>query len=532
MLNICAFSKSLIVKDSISGTSQLNALKLNWHLTKEKSENSPIGINAITPETLGLHGEVIIAVIDTGININSPNLQGQIWINKNEIPNNGLDDDSNGYIDDIVGWNFLGSKDGSTSYTIKNNKFIKAKKGKASKQVFNDTLEITRSLQKLIKLENFDFEYTELFDKIYKKRNRAKKLKEVYSRDITIFKSAAMALNMTTPLKKIRLEQLINIIPKDLQQEKAKALLQDFLLSNKDFEYLQNQQREFFIQENFHYNYELNQRENIVKDNSDDIHQKEYGNNNVATLNSDHGTKVSHLISAKPTEHKQIMGVGTNIIKIMALRAIPNGDERDKDIVNAIKYAVDNGAKVINMSFGKYSSPNSLEVTQALEYARRNEVIVVIAAGNDYTDITQKRSYPFPYIHNQKLDNSLIVGSSSPYLGVNIVSSFTNYGSPVDILAPGEKIYTLSSTGKIEATNGSSLAAPQVSAVAALVSLANPDLRVNQITELIKTNGTDLSRREIYLPNLGTVPIETVFSNPSILNMGKVFSNDIFHKRD
>ncbi len=520
------FAKTQIVRENHLLFRLIGNLPNDWFLNDPQDNRHLMGVNYFLPNHLSPQQKTIIAVIDSGIDINHESLKESIWVNQNEIPNNGIDDDKNGYIDDIVGWNFLGSNEGSITYEIKNDKFIKAKNEKFDQQITYDSLEITRRLKKLLRERPESSETIELKKIIDIKQKRAKKLKEEYTQDLIIFEKAFNVLEIEGSFEDLSLADLKNISDEDRIKTLAKKTLKDFLLTNRNYSYLQEQINLYYIQEKFHYNINLNQRQVMIHNLLSESSSLNYGNNNVIGFNSDHGTQVASLIvGSKKLSHDRNLGIAKNNVQIMPIRAIPNGDERDADIVAAIKYAVDNGAKIINMSFGKYLSPNNIEVSKALAYAESKNVIIVMAAGNDYLNLDEKPSYPFPFINNKKLTNTITVGSTSPLRDENIISNFSNIGSIVDLLAPGETILTAVTGNKYELASGTSLSAPLVSAALGLALSYDPLLDMNDLIHTLKISGTDLSGMEVYHPSIGRVLVDDLLPNPKILDIRNFLIN-------
>jgi subtilisin family serine protease len=242
----------------------------------------------------------------------------------------------------------------------------------------------------------------------------------------------------------------------------------------------------------YHYNLEFNGRKEIIGDDENDFNDKNYGNNNVKGPDALHGTHVGGIIGSLRGNKLGGDGVATNV-QLMSLRAVPDGDEYDKDIALAIRYAVDNGAKVINMSFGKAFSPHQREVYEAMRYAEKNDVLLVHAAGNDGKDIDREPNFPTNNYEFQTSENTLLltVGASTRYLKKGeLAASFSNYGQRnVDIFAPGLEIYNTVPEGKYESLQGTSMAAPMVSGAAAFLKSYFPSLTMKQIKDIILESG-------------------------------------------
>ncbi|WP_394906613.1 S8 family peptidase [uncultured Mesonia sp.] len=435
---------------------------------------------------------VIVGVIDSGIDIEHEDLKNVIWVNEDEIPGNGIDDDKNGYIDDIHGWNFLGDAIAENLEYVRIIKRLQPKyEGKTKNDVAASDLaefEMYQAAQ-----QEFEKEYNETtqnqnyYQQLLASVNNSSKLvseklgKEDFSRE------ELMAMEADTP---------------ELQQ--AQAFLNNIMMNIGDLEEAKEQLQEgidyFNTRLESHFNLEFDGRA-IVGDDPYDITDVNYGNNDVdgpdeKKEDAKHGTHVAGIIAAERNNNIGMNGVAKNV-KIMALRAVPDGDEYDKDIALAIRYAVDNGAKVINTSFGKYFSPNPEWVTDAIKYAAKHDVLIVNAAGNDATDLDTKMVYPNDQKPGESLeisDNFLTVGASSYAYGDKLVASFSNYGKQnVDVFAPGTKIWATTPLDQYEYLQGTSMAAPAVAGVAALIRSYYPKLTAAQVKQVIMQSGLSSS---------------------------------------
>jgi subtilisin family serine protease len=186
----------------------------------------------------------------------------------------------------------------------------------------------------------------------------------------------------------------------------------------------------------------------------------------------------------------------------MALRTVPSGDERDKDVANAIYYAVDNGASVINMSFGKSYSPDRQIVEKAIRYAEKKDVLIVHAAGNDAENKDVIMNYPTrQFIRgNRETSNMVEVAASSRNLDDQLPAKFTNYGkSTVDLFAPGVAVYSTMPENQYKASSGTSMASPVVAGVAALLRSYFPELTAKDTREVLMQSVVPYEG-EVYLP--------------------------------
>ncbi|OPC25855.1 peptidase S8 [Elizabethkingia meningoseptica] len=443
-------------------------------------------------ESKGLKPQtVIVGVLDSGVEVDHPGLVKNMWVNTKEIPGNGIDDDGNGYIDDIHGWNFQGGKNGDVDV---------------------DTQEVTRVVKK----------YKPLFegaDSAANKANQAKMPAEfdlyMKSKDLYTSKSIEAQQNFIgySELKKripaivgilggkaLTAENVKSIVPKTNFEgyfvEILTSMIKDDELagkSGKDLEKAFTDQvdegiKHYQTQATKQFNFDYDPR-SIVGDNYDDVNERNYGNNHYEGPDAEHGTHVSGIIAGLPNGNEVQYGVASRVAKIMTVRAVPDGDERDKDVANAIRYAVDNGAKVLNMSFGKPVSPNKEKVWEAFKYAQDKGVLLVKAAGNEEEDISEHVAYPTnfktPADEKPFLNNMIVVGASTND-SAKLRASFSNYNQKmVDIFAPGEKIYSTVPDGKYKYLQGTSMASPVVAGAAAVLLAYMPTLTPAQIIEAI-----------------------------------------------
>jgi len=309
---------------------------------------------------------VIVAVLDSGIDIEHEDFEGVIWTNRDEIPENGIDDDKNGYIDDVHGWNFLGDVvEENLEYTRIVRDHQDAFEGKSESDISEDNLENFK-LYKSAKAE-YDKELTSTnasLNRYVTMNNQLQEAEESLKIELGVNDISVENLTAYKPVDDTSLNQkmlLLNVMNNigedlgDIEDQLAQAM-----------EYFGNRTK-------YHFNLELNSRAEILGDDPDDFSTRFYGNNQVSGPNEDkkdakHGTHVAGIIAANRPNDKGVKGVAGNVL-IMPIRAVPDGDEYDKDIAMGIRYAVDNGAKVINTSFGKYFSTHPDWVMEAIAYA-------------------------------------------------------------------------------------------------------------------------------------------------------------------
>lgn len=458
---------------------------------------------------------VIVGVIDSGVDIEHEDLKDVIWVNKDEIPNNNIDDDKNGYIDDVYGWNFLGNSEGKNAndaqlevtriYARLDKKF----NGKKEEEISNSEIkdfkkykEVKAVVEKERETAAMQMKQFAMMQEYYKSLDD--KFTKLYGKDYTI-----------KDLKKAS---------KDSELEKdAKAMI-GFKENEMDAKRLESGMKYFSSSINFHYNKDFTEDRDIIGDSPSDFSDTKYGNNDVEGPDAMHGSHCSGIIAA--VRHNGIGndGVADNV-KIMSLRAVPNGDERDKDIALSIRYAVDNGAKVVNMSFGKGYSENDKEVIDAIRYAESKDVLLVHAAGNSHQNNDVASNYPTPVYpsmsNSERFSNWLEVGASTRYKK-KLAANFSNYGDTiVDVFAPGYEIYSTVPQSKYLTTQGTSMAAPMVSGLAALLKSYFPSLSMVQIKDIIKDSVKDVSDIETPMPGNADkkVPFGTLSNTGGIVNV-------------
>lgn len=452
----------------------------NWHLLDPAKDDLP-GISAYLAEENLLKGKemktVVVAVIDGGVQADHEDLKANMWVNEDEIPGNGIDDDNNGYIDDVHGWNFIGGADSNVNY---------------------DTYELTRLYRKyaqkyqgvkqseLPKTDQNEFQYWLDIKEVFE--NEQKSSEEEY-----LFYQAMMEglhnIIKTLGKKDISVDDLKAYKPENRGESMAWINLYLLVSQGQEIEpaiaELEQAMEYFKYQCLYGYNPDYDPR-HIVGDDYQNPADRFYGNADVEGPDGEHGTHVAGIIAAL-RNGKGAEGVAKNA-RIMAVRAVPNGDERDKDVANAIRYAVDNGASVINMSFGKAYSYNQTTVHEAILYAESKDVLLVHAAGNDAQNNDKNNN--FPNDNGKRLkdryNNWLEIGAASwspvPYA----LADFSNYGrKSVDVFAPGVDIYSTVPDQDYKRLDGTSMAAPVASGVAAVIRGTYPNLTAAEVKEII-----------------------------------------------
>ncbi len=433
--------------------------------------------------------KVIVAVIDGGVDVHHEDLDGVLWINHGEIADNGIDDDNNGYVDDVYGWNFLGNE----SY----------------QNIQYEQLEITRlysQLNEQLESEALNSREKKVFKNVKSKyRYQLEDLsenKELLDMITFGFFLSDSVIISTLDKSDYTLEDLKAIKENnDTPLASAVDVMISFYQHGIDRTMLTEAYDQIKVQAQYHLNPEYDGR-SIIGDNPEQWDEINYGNSDVVAEDPSHGTFVAGIIAAKRDNGLGINGIADNV-EIMTIRAVPDGDERDKDVAKAIIYAVDNGAKVINMSFGKEFSPQRAFVEEAIKYASEHQVIMVHAAGNSAANIDKKANFPI----NKTVNNSEItpywitVGASSRESDMRLPGSFSNYGKKrVDVFAPGVDVYSLKPDNAYEVSSGTSFAAPVVSGLAALLLSYYPELSPSQVKEIILSSVTDLRKHKVILP--------------------------------
>ncbi len=434
---------------------------------------------------------VIVAVIDSGIDINHEDLKGKIWVNNDEKPNNGIDDDGNGYVDDINGWNFLGNVVAENMEYIRiirdNQSKFEGKEATAfsgkEKEAFNQYQKAKQEYNKEVQENQQKLgQYKPLLEKLEAANKFA--IKETGKKDFT--SKEVQALTPKTQQEQEYQQMIVGMFPNVSRGQN----FSDFVHGLEEYvDYLQERQ-------DTHFNIDLNARKNKLGDNENDLSKTVYGNAQVGgpdpkLKDAKHGTHVAGIIAANRKNGKGTRGIAENV-KIMAVRAVPDGDEYDKDVALAIRYAVDNGAWVINTSFGKYYSPHSDWVRDAIKYAAQKDVLIVNAAGNDGLNLDTVNVYPNDQTQNipEISDNFLTVGALNYEYGTQLVASFSNYGKQnVDVFAPGVKIYSTTPLNTYEFLQGTSMAAPAVAGAAAVLRSYFPLLSAKQVKQILMDSG-------------------------------------------
>lgn len=446
---------------------------------------------------------VIVAVIDSGVDTLQEDLKPVLWNNPKEIPGNGKDDDGNGYVDDIHGWNFCGSSTGENLNTNTHetervyHRWKSEFEGKAEKDIPAERKFLFGQWKRAEDLINKDYkEYQENNGNI----ESAISILATTSRLITKFigKDEFTADQISLiPKSRDSLGWAIAVW-KDVFSKGSDPVVTNKAIINELDTYHNTLLNYRKRKEDLPHDY----RGDLTKDKYEDIRDSVYGNNNLQGSSGNHGTHVSGIIGAVRNNNIGVDGIADNV-RIMVVRAVPGGDEHDKDVALAIRYAVDNGAKIINMSFGKPVSPYKQMVDDAVKYAAKNGVLLVHGAGNEGENLDENAFYPNPeFLDGGRASNMLTIGASGDYsTDGGLAASFSNYSSKeVDIFAPGVYINSTVANNGYEAYDGTSMASPVAAGVAALLKSYFPKLTPQQLIELIIKTGTPV-KEEVTIPH-------------------------------
>lgn len=485
--------------------------KANWQNLDLKLD-STFGISTEKAYSTLLKGKkstpVIVAVIDGGVDLNHEDLKRIIWNNKKEIAGNGIDDDKNGYIDDVHGWNFLGGKDG--------------------KSVEFENLELTRLVRRdQTRFAGLTKETVPVKDQTAYNTfitNRAELEKRLVTAKSDVQGISGFKYVLEQLVKKMGVENptvadFEKFKPEGQQEERMKATLLD-ILKETDFKTFYEDQivagyKHYTEQVKYNLNIDYEPR-NIVGDDPNNSTERFYGNNDIKGPDALHGSHVAGIIGADRTNDLGIKGVADNVL-IMGVRNTPNGDERDKDVANAIRYAVDNGAKVLNMSFGKGYSWDKAVVDEAVKYAVSKDVLLVQAAGNDNADIDVEPNFPSrKYLDGKIAASYIVVGASDYKDDETLKAAFSNYGkTAVDVFAPGVRINsTVPDNNKYAEEDGTSMAAPVVTGLAALIRSYYPKLTAVQVKDIILKSVVKINHNVNMMKGAETVSVP--FSDLSV----------------
>lgn len=497
--------------------------------------------------------KIVVAVIDGGTDISHEDLKDVLWTNPKEIPNNGKDDDGNGYIDDVHGWNFIGSPKGNLVYD--NLELVRIKRKYEGKY---------RSVIPSTKLDSTERQEYQLYRRVLadfgKKYDDASSAFPIYIAIKKVMDSVAYINKKPVP----SLEDIDKYVADDETEEQIKKIIRkgsnDEGSIEKFYKSIQKGYKELEQMLKYNLNINYDQRQELIGDDYSNASQRNYGNNDVKGPNADHGTHVAGIIAANRNNSLGIMGVANNA-SIMVIRVVPEGDERDKDVANGIRYAVDNGARIVNMSFGKSYKWDKKAVDDAIKYAEAKGVLLVHAAGNDNENIDFKENYPTKFYDSPEAEayakknrnriniseftpprpgdmpgqqpnmpgqgmntgyrrpdpfakpmlpdsnkfklphakNWIEVGASAYKDNDELKADFSNYGKySVDVFAPGFMINSTTPGSTYEEFDGTSMASPVVSGLAALILSYYPDFQPHQVRQIIMNSVTKVDHKVKY----------------------------------
>lgn len=487
---------------------------------------------------------IVVAVIDGGTDIKHEDLKDVLWTNKKEIPGNGIDDDGNGYVDDVHGWNFIGSKGKNLEFD--NLEMVRIKRKFEPKY---------RSVIRTTVLDSAEKEEYALYKRVVsdfgKRYDEASSAFPIYIAIKKMMDSVAYLNNKKIPslddIEKYKSDEEMDSYIKKIVRKGSK----DEGSIEKFYKTIEKGYKELDQMLRYNLNENYDARAELVGDNYDNSNERNYGNNDVIGPDADHGSHVSGIIGANRQNEIGVKGVANNI-SIMTIRVVPQGDERDKDVANGIRYAVDNGARVVNMSFGKGYKWDKKVVDEAIKYAESKGVLLVHAAGNDNQNVDIAENYPTKYYDSPEADeytrkhkkpelkpftpppanamnsgpagmprrdpfakpapldsakyqlphakNWITVGASAYKDDDNLKASFSNYGKyNVDVFAPGFMINSTTPNNNYEEFDGTSMAAPVVSGLAALILSYYPELSATDVKDIIMKSVTKVNRKVKYV---------------------------------
>lgn len=517
----------LFLSLSITGAVFSQQIPRDWFFGDPSGDYFGISVNKTYESFKSIQNgqTVVVAIIDSGIDYDHEDLSENMWVNPGEIAGNGKDDDNNGYIDDIYGWNFIGGQDGTNvgmdsyeatrvygSLKYKYESADVSKLTKSQKKEYDTFIRAKQNVEKetnsaknkLAQIDNVENKVKEAFDLFEKKLGND-----------TLSKAWLDSLDTESDEKLTLAKNIVNQyynFGDDKNYHNIKKIVFDDI----------NEDRKSYINKlEYSFNPDFDPRKTIVKDNYNDVTESSYGNNNVEGPDATHGTHVGGIVGAIRGNEVGGEGVASNV-KLMSVRAVPDGDERDKDVANAIRYAVDNGASIINMSFGKGFSTHKSIVDEAVKYAAKKDVLLVHAAGNSAQNNDVTPNYPnsnfekksgFIFKKHRRAKNWIEVGALNFKPAPDLAAPFSNYGKKeVDLFAPGVRVYAPIPNNNYAPLQGTSMASPVVAGVAAVIRSNYPSLTAEQVKEAIVKSVKTIDA-EVYIP--GSKTEKTKFSNLS-----------------
>lgn len=472
--------------------------------------------NEITPKLNNPQQEVIIAVLDSDIDIHHENFKNYLWFNKYELENDSIDNDNNGYTDDTHGWNFLGKKkDGSSlEYTL---------------------IEETRILRKYSKKEIGELEKQgKIFFSYDSVKKSYDKIEKSLKEKISPYKAAEAGyvycmdtLKRAFNKEKLTLGSISLLKSSDTLMKTCiayvKKLHEDGYPYDKFMSYLNHKRTSLTTCLNLEYD-----NRELIGDDIYNAHDTQYGSPKFSTIvhKIDHGTEVSGVIINALRYIKETHKTSLPI-KIMPSCITGIGDPTDKDTALAIQYAVDNGAKVINLSQTKSFSLNKEFVDKALKYAEEKDVLIVKSAGNEGLNLDKVLRFPNDNNKQEKefVNNLIVVGASTEFTDKNIFDIDSNYGKKnADIFAPGIDISTFSPNNNYTESSGTSYSAPIVATIAAIIRSYYPNLSAKQVKQILMESGTSYDVNITFKQEDGsekTIPFSELSKSGKVVNAYK-----------
>jgi cell wall-associated protease len=493
----------------------------NWQ-NKDLAKDSIFGISTEKAYTELLQNKkaktVLVAVIDGGVDTAHEDLKTIIWNNPKEHYD-GVDDDHNGYIDDVHGWDFIGGPKGDINQeNLEETRIVRSRKR------YFDSLQaadVPATLQSMY--DSFRIMEKDLDTKLAEAQNNY--------REIGAFKQVLDSMILKTGTKNPSTQDLQNEQPADEREKQVKEIVLSHLGGNTDFSSYDNAVNEEYDYYKTQAEYNLNINfapRAIVGDDSSNVNQREYGNADVMGPNANHATHVSGIIGGMRNNNLGADGIADHV-QIMSVRVVPDGDERDKDVANGIRYAADNGARVINMSFGKDYSPDKAVVDEAVRYAMKKDVLIIHAAGNDGKNLDSSNNFPTRRYADGKGEAGawIEVGASDATDDSTLVASFSNYGhTTVDVFAPGVQIYSSVPGSKYAYYDGTSMASPVVAGLAALIREYYPKLTATQVKDIIMRSVVKVNHEVIVKNGKGEkiyVPFSSICLSGGVVNAYNAF---------
>ena len=499
-----------IIAPASAPASMLREPPGDWHLL-DLAADGIAGISARRADRELLAGRtpartVIVAVIDGGVDTSHVDLRANLWMNPKETPGNRTDDDGNGYVDDMRGWNFIGGADG--------------------RNIDDESLEVTRLYRRCTNAQG-------AAPLTPDQRAQCADVQRAFEQERLEMQQTAAILTMLDERLRTAIPTLRRAVGSDSLTVALVEALQPRSADVAEARNLYLQIMSFGLEPadvpeqaetvNGLLQYGLNptfDARAVVGDDPLNVTQRVYGNADATGPDALHGTHVAGIIGAIRGNGVGVDGI-VPAVKIMSVRAVPNGDERDKDVANAIRYAVDNGALVLNLSFGKSYSPEKAAVDEAVRYAESRGALIVHAAGNDGENADEDPSYPTPnYLDGGRAANWIEVGASSWRGGDSLAASFSNYGRTlVDVFAPGVDILSTDGKGGVSRESGTSMAAPVVSGLAALIMAYHPELSAVQVKRIILESATPFRTQTVVRPGgEQRVPFGSLSATGGIVN--------------